>query len=68
MKNTIGNAMVNNMNETIARKISSVIPNELIMHSMSKLWTYPGTLMLRPIGSVVCFMISVFPCRTGLPG
>ncbi len=61
MKNTIGSAMNNNRNKTIANMINSVIPNELIMHSMSKRWIYPRTeypctLILRPAGVVVCFM------------
>lgn len=36
MKNHMGSAMVNNMNKPIPIMINSVIPNELIMLSMSK--------------------------------
>lgn len=30
---------------------------------MSKRWIYPGLLMLRPTGVIVCFMIREVPCR-----
>ena len=63
MKNNMGSAMVNNMNKPIPTMINSVIPNELIMHSMSNRWIYPGMLMLRPTGIAGCFTIRDVPCR-----
>ena len=36
MKNNTGSAMNNNRNKTIANMSNSVIPNELIMHSMNR--------------------------------
>ena len=38
--------MNNNRNKTIANMINSIIPNELIMHSMSKRWIYPRMFTL----------------------
>ena len=46
MKNHTGSAMVNNKNKPMPIIINSVIPNELIMHSISKRWIYPQYVVI----------------------